>query len=100
MKKVGYRPRLSEAEQKLLEEYRNNNSSNVLVIGDLHEPFCLDGYLDFCKHIYETQKCNKVVFIGDVIDNHYSSYHETDADGYGGGEELEIAISKIAKRIK
>ena len=40
--------------------------------------------------------CNRVVFIGDVIDNHYSSYHESDADGLGGGQELELAISKIA----
>jgi len=71
--------------------------SKVLVIGDLHEPFCLDGYLEFCKKIYAEQNCNKVVFIGDVIDNHYSSYHETDADGLGGGQELDLAIKKISK---
>ena len=74
-----------------------NKKNRVLVIGDLHEPFCLDGYLDFCKKIYKEQNCNKVVFIGDVIDNHYSSYHETDSDGLGGGEELDLAIKKIAK---
>jgi len=69
----------------------------ILVIGDLHEPFCLDGYLDFCKKTFKEYNCNHVVFIGDVIDNHYSSYHETDADGMGGGDELELAISKIQK---
>ena len=39
--------------------------------------------------------CNKVVFIGDVIDNHYSSYHESDADGFGGKTELDFAINKL-----
>lgn len=69
----------------------------VLVIGDLHEPFCLDGYLKFCKDTYKKYNCNHVVFIGDVIDNHFSSYHETDADGMGGGQELDLAISKLAR---
>lgn len=74
--------------------------NRILVIGDLHEPFCLDGYLEFCKETYSKYNCNKVIFIGDIIDNHYSSYHETDADGLGGSDELELAISKIEKWYK
>jgi hypothetical protein len=27
-----------------------------------------------------------VIFLGDIIDNHYSSYHESDPDGYSAGE--------------
>lgn len=68
---------------------------NVLVIGDLHEPFCLDGYLKHCKETYKKYECDEVVFIGDVIDNHFTSYHEADPDGHGAGEELEQAISKL-----
>lgn len=75
-------------------------SKRILAIGDLHEPFCLDGYLEFCKETFKKYDCNHVVFIGDIIDNHYSSYHETDADGFGGGQELELAISKMAKWYK
>ena len=71
--------------------------TRVLIIGDLHEPFCLDGYLEHCKKTYENYNCNRVVFIGDIIDNHYSSYHESDPDGYGAGEELERAIDKIGR---
>lgn len=73
---------------------------NVLIIGDLHEPFCLDGYLAFCKEVYKKYQCNKVVLIGDIIDNHYASYHETDPDGYGGGQELELAVKGLAKWFK
>jgi hypothetical protein len=63
----------------------------------LHEPFCLDEYLYFCIEQYVRHNCTEVVFIGDVIDNHYSSYHETDADGMGGADELELAITRIAR---
>ncbi len=98
--KPGYRPRLSESEQQLITDYRKKNVENILIIGDLHEPFCLDGYLDFCKDTYNRYNCNRVVFIGDIIDNHFSSYHESDSNGLGGGDELELAISKISKWYK
>ena len=71
--------------------------SNILVIGDIHEPFCLDGYREFCYKTYKKYKCKEVVFIGDIIDSHYSSFHASDPDGYGAGEELDRAINKIEK---
>ena len=76
---------------------REKSVRNVLCIGDLHEPFCLDAYLDWCAKQYQIYQCNQVIFIGDIIDNHYSSYHETCADGMGGAEELELSIKRIAR---
>lgn len=91
-----FRPRLKGNKKKA---YLNlvKPENRILVIGDLHEPFCLDSYLEFCKDTYAKYNCNKVVFIGDVIDNHYSSYHETDADGMGGGQELDLAIKRLKR---
>ena len=74
--------------------------SRVLVIGDLHCPFDLDGYLEFCKRIKKKHRCDKVIFIGDIIDNHYSSYHETDPDGLSGADELAIAKKRVARWYK
>lgn len=91
------RPRLNDALAEYVESLRDKGQNRVLVIGDLHEPFSLDAYLEFCIQQSERFNCNRVVFIGDVIDNHYSSYHETDADGMGGAEELDAAINRIAK---
>ena len=91
------RYRLNSQEIKLIKRVRNKEVRNVLVIGDLHEPFCLDSYLDFCIEQYEVHECNQVIFIGDIIDNHYSSYHETNPDGLSGGNELELAIKRIAR---
>jgi len=79
-----------------LEVYQNGNIDNILIIGDLHAPFTKYGYLKFCREQQEIHDCGTVIFIGDVIDNHYSSYHESDPDGYGAGEELDRAIDMIA----
>ena len=94
-----FRPRLKGRVKKA---YLNiiKKENRVLVIGDLHEPFCLEGYLEFCKKQYDIHNCNKVVFIGDIIDNHYSSYHESSADGLGGKYELEQAVKKLRRWYK
>jgi len=94
-----FRPRLKG---KIKKAYENliKKERRILVIGDLHEPFCLDGYLQHCKDVYAKHNCNKVIFIGDVIDNHYSSYHEQDPDGMGGGDELDLAIRKLGRWYK
>ncbi len=92
-----FRLRLTKTEHDLIKSNRSKDVRNVLIIGDLHEPFCLNKYLDFCIEQYNHFNCNQVVFIGDVIDNHYSSYHETSADGMGGADELELAIKRISR---
>lgn len=94
-----FRPRL-KGNIKIAYDNLVSKESRILVIGDLHEPFCLDSYLDHCLYIYAKHNCNKVIFIGDLIDNHFSSYHETDPDGMSGADELEFAIQRIARWYK
>ena len=91
------RYRLKPHEVAAIQKMRETETRNILVIGDLHEPFCLDGYLDWCLEQYEAFNCNQVIFIGDIIDAHGFSYHEPDPDGMSSGLELETAIKKIAK---
>ncbi len=89
------RMRLKDHEVEMINNLRNNDFNNVLVVGDLHSPFIRKGYLEHCLKIREQYQCNEVVFIGDVVDNHYSSYHDADPDGFGAGEELDRAISHL-----
>ena len=73
----------------------NKEERRILVIGDIHSPFELEEYLQFCKDTYANYNCNQVIFIGDIIDNHASSFHTSDPDGMGGGDELDLAIERI-----
>jgi metallophosphoesterase superfamily enzyme len=77
-----------------------SKKENVLIIGDIHAPFTLKEYLDHCKEAYRDYNCTRVVLIGDLIDNHYPSYHETDPNGRGGQEELRRAIKEVQKWYK
>ncbi len=72
-----------------------NGGRKVLCVGDLHCPFDHDEYVHFLIDIYKKHNCDTVVFIGDVIDNHYASYHETDPDGMGGRDELDLAVQRL-----
>ena len=89
--------RLKPHEILALQRLREKELRNILVIGDLHEPFCLSEYRDWCLEQYHTFNCNQVIFIGDILDNHAFSYHEPDPDGMSAGYELEVSIKKVQK---
>ena len=88
------RPRISHDLYEALRHLRTNER-RILVVGDLHCPFELAGYLDHCLDTYQRFNCNQVLFIGDIVDNHFSSYHEGDPNGMGGGNELKQAIKHV-----
>ena len=90
------RPRLT-GNKRIAYENLMKKERRILVVGDIHAPFCLDGYLEFCEDVYAKYNLNQVVFIGDILDNHYASYHETDPNGMSGGTELDHAISRVTK---
>jgi len=94
-----YRPRIRNGMKQMYNKW-TNTESRVLVIGDTHCPFDLDTYLDFLVDTYNRFNCNRVIHIGDEIDNHYSSYHETDANAMGGGDELAFAIKRLSRYYK
>lgn len=71
--------------------------SRVLCIGDLHEPVCHPGYLQFCKDLHREFACDCTVFLGDVVDWHAISFHEQEPECPGPGDEYEAAKAKIAK---
>ena len=79
------------------EPYLSGNPRNVLVIGDPHEPFCKDGYLEFCREMQEKYDCGTVIHIGDAVDNHAVSYHEHDANGMSAGQEFSLAKQKMKR---
>ncbi len=88
------RPRLS-GQRLAAYNHLTSNEKRLLVVGDIHEPFCQPGYLQFCVETYQKYNCNAVHFCGDIIDNHYASYHETSPEGFGGDDELQFAIDRI-----
>ena len=90
------RPRLSgkrlKAFKRLIKDERR-----ILVIGDVHAPYTKKGYREFCQKVYAEHNCNQVIYIGDICDNQYASFHDSNPDLAGGKDELEYAIAEVHK---
>ena len=67
------------------------------MIGDTHEPFAKKGYLEHCKSVAKFYKTTHTIHIGDVMDAHASSFHDSDPDGMSAGDELKLAIERLSK---
>lgn len=72
------------------------NPDNIIVIGDLHEPFCLEGYLEECRKVQERFDCGRVIFIGDCIDSYWESFYDKDIDApLTQQQERQQALTKL-----
>jgi calcineurin-like phosphoesterase family protein len=94
-KNTPWAKKLKEFEGKI--EISKYNPDNVLFIADLHAPWILNGYLEFCKEQQEKYDCGTIIFSGDIIDSGAWSYHEHDPDGYSVKDELYAAKKQLQK---
>jgi len=76
-------------------EVVDNNERRVLVIPDLHFPFQHKNAITFLKGLYDKYDCNEVVCLGDILDNHFHSFHDSDPDGLSANEEFDKAVEGI-----
>lgn len=72
-------------------------AQNILIIGDIHEPFSHPDYLDFCTRTRDKYNCDTTIFIGDVVDEHALSAWDSDPDGYSAGHEANQAQVALQK---
>jgi predicted phosphodiesterase len=78
---------------------RDSKNERVLVISDMHIPYQHPDALDFLKAIKKKYKPDRIINIGDELDNHAMSYHESDPDAPSAGDELRRA-RPIVKQLE
>jgi len=67
----------------------------ILVISDLHIPYHRKDSFDFLKEIKKQFKPDTIINIGDEIDCHALSFHDSNPDLPSAGHELSIAKEYI-----
>jgi len=72
----------------------------VGVFGDPHIPFDHPGYLPFLVDTFKQYKVGQVVCVGDMVDHHAMSRHETETCAKSALDELDMAIETVAKYTK
>lgn len=70
---------------------------NSLIIGDIHEPVAHPAYFQFIKDQYDRLNCNRVFFIGDVLDWHGISFHCRHPHAPGVKDEYRLAKNCVQK---
>lgn len=67
----------------------------ILVIGDYHAPYNHPDALKFLTALKKKYKPTEVVSIGDEVDYHALSFHDSDPDLPSAGDELDQAIKQL-----
>lgn len=70
-------------------------SKRVLVISDMHHPYSHPDTLAFLKYLNKKYNFDKVICIGDEVDFHALSFHDSDPDLDSSGTELKQAIKAL-----
>lgn len=73
--------------------------TNTLVFSDTHMPFNHPNYLQFLIDTYEKYECGSVVCLGDLVDHHALSRHESETCAKSPYDELDMAITEVQKYV-
>ena len=71
-------------------------NKRILLLGCMHVPYEHPDTLAFLTAIKEKYKPSRIIHLGDEVDNHSVSYHESNPDLDSAGVEL----SKVKKRLQ
>ena len=71
------------------------SEQSILIISDMHIPYEHPDMFEFIKAVKKKYKPTDVVCIGDEVDFHALSFHDSDPDLMSAGDELELAVKKL-----
>lgn len=67
----------------------------VLVISDMHVPYQHRDTVKFLEAVKKKYNPDRVISIGDEVDKHALSFHDSDPDLPSAGDELRLAIKAL-----
>lgn len=76
-----------------------HDNSRILFISDLHVPYHHTKVFEFLRGLKERYRPTRVICVGDELDKHALSFHDSDPDLDSAGPELEKSLHHI-KRLE
>jgi hypothetical protein len=73
----------------------NGKGKTILVIPDLHVPYHHPKAFDFLQNLQLVYNPDIIINLGDEVDNHAISFHDSDGELFSAGHELEKAIEHL-----
>ena len=79
--------------------YLDGRRKHVLIISDTHIPYSHIDYIKFLTAVKKKYKPNLVLHIGDEVDSHAISFHDTDTSLFSADKELDNSIIEIQEGL-
>ena len=73
----------------------NQDNSRILLISDMHIPYHHPDLIPFLKHLKKKYNPTRVICLGDELDKHALSYHDSDPDLPSAGDELRKSLPTV-----
>ena len=73
---------------------------SVLIISDTHIPYHVPELIPYLQLLKKKYSFDKVIHIGDELDKHALSFHDSDPDLPSAGDELKISLPTVHKLEK
>ena len=77
-----------------------SKNSVILVISDTHCPYHHPDLIPFLKALKKKYRPDRVIHIGDEVDSHAISFHDSDPDLYSAGDEHQASLPTIHEMEK
>lgn len=81
-------------------EIKGQKFKSILTISDMHFPYQHPDLIPFLKALNDKYKPDIVISLGDEIDSHSISFHDSDPDLPAPGDELQRAIDGLQPLYK
>lgn len=75
---------------------QSHDNSRIMIISDMHLPYSVKGLIPFLQGLKDKYNPTRIICIGDELDYHQNSFHDSDADLLGASCELKSALDTIA----
>jgi len=79
---------------------KDSINQRILFISDMHKPYGHKDTLRFLTAVTKKYMPTRVISIGDEVDNHAMSFHDSDPDLPSAGDELKLAIKELKALYK
>lgn len=77
-----------------------HDNSRILLISDMHIPYHHQDTIPFLLHLKEKYKPTRVICLGDEVDGHALSFHDSDPDLPSAGDEIRQVLPVVAELFK
>lgn len=98
-----YNKMFEEADEEVVNpryDDTEHDNSRILFISDMHLPYQHKNLFEFLAGLKKRYNPTRVICLGDELDKHALSFHDSDPDLDSAGPELERALPLIAKLHK